>query len=277
MLISRLVGLSLALGLLPSLQAGACTARDFLAMPLPALNRPLEAMALELAYPTLSVDELSRSVGLPSGQRLDLGTVPDRSARARLEDASIAEQFVQIYPLSFDLEARLQPWFDPGRARNDAFFRALYGGSEADVAKTLVRVDFPGRQRARFSITTQHCAAAQLQAALSAIAAQGPEMDIFFKDIGGSFNWRAIAGTQRQSAHSFGIAVDFNTALGGYWRWSGAEEGKAGPYDNRYPEALVQQMERFGFIWGGKWHHFDGMHFEYRPELILHARMVAGQ
>jgi hypothetical protein len=33
-------------------------------------------------------------------------------------------------------------------------------------------------------------------------------------------------------------------------------------------------MERFGFIWGGKWHHFDGMHFEYRPELILYARLV---
>ena len=99
-------------------------------------------------------------------------------------------------------------------------------------------------------------------------------MDSFFATVGGSFNWRVIAGTERLSAHSFGIAVDFNTELGSYWRWSGAAEGKVGDYVNLYPEALVRQMERFGFIWGGKWHHFDAMHFESRPELILYARLV---
>jgi hypothetical protein len=59
-----------------------------------------------------------------------------------------------------------------------------------------------------------------------------------------------------------------------YWRWSGRAEGAAGAYRNRYPEGLVRAMERRGFIWGGKWHHFDGMHFEYRPEMLLYARMV---
>jgi D-alanyl-D-alanine carboxypeptidase len=24
----------------------------------------------------------------------------------------------------------------------------------------------------------------------------------------------------------------------------------------------------YGFIWGGKWYHYDTMHFEYRPELM---------
>ncbi|MDP3291618.1 MAG: M15 family metallopeptidase, partial [Sulfuricurvum sp.] len=23
-----------------------------------------------------------------------------------------------------------------------------------------------------------------------------------------------------------------------------------------------------GFIWGGRWYHYDTMHFEYRPELL---------
>jgi uncharacterized protein involved in tellurium resistance len=103
-------------------------------------------------------------------------------------------------------------------------------------------------------------------------------MDPLFATVGGSFNWRMIAGTERLGAHSFGIAVDFNRALGGYWRGSGAVEDNVGDnfgdYANRYPEVLVRQMERFGFIWGGKWHHFDGMRFEYRPELILYARLV---
>jgi hypothetical protein len=37
-----------------------------------------------------------------------------------------------------------------------------------------------------------------------------------FSNIGGSFNWRVIAGTQRLSAHSFGIAFGLNAMLGGY-------------------------------------------------------------
>ncbi|MEF3045849.1 M15 family metallopeptidase [Pseudotabrizicola sp. L79] len=276
MLISRLIGLSLVLGLLPVLPVSACTARDFLALSLPPLTRSPEAVALELGYPGVIVNDAAGTVVFPDGQSLPLGQKPDRPARARLEDASIAEQFVQIYPLPFDLTSRSDPWFDPGRARNDAFFRALYGNAEGAISKTLVRVDYPGAVKARFSMTTQHCAALQLQAALQAIAAQGATMDRYFTGIGGSFNWRKIAGTQRLSAHSFGIAVDFNTELGGYWRWSGATEGNAGGYDNQYPESLVREMERFGFVWGGKWHHFDGMHFEYRPELILYARMMGG-
>ena len=32
--------------------------------------------------------------------------------------------------------------------------------------------------------------------------------------------------------------------------------------------ALVTVFENHGFIWGGKWRHYDTMHFEYRPELL---------
>jgi D-alanyl-D-alanine carboxypeptidase len=31
-------------------------------------------------------------------------------------------------------------------------------------------------------------------------------------------------------------------------------------------------FERAGFIWGGKWYHFDTFHFEYRPEIIALAK-----
>jgi hypothetical protein len=30
----------------------------------------------------------------------------------------------------------------------------------------------------------------------------------------------------------------------------------------------VAVFERHGFIWGGRWAHYDTMHFEYRPELL---------
>lgn len=274
MLKSRLVALSLALGVLPNVSSAECEVRDFTALPLPTMmDRDEIAVALELAFSGLSVDGVKGTVTV-SGEKFSLGQDNGRSDRQRLANPSIAEMFTQVYPLSFDLERRNTPWDDPGRARHDGLFRALYGQTEKEVAASLLRVEYRGSsQRARFSASSRQCVAQQLQAALNAIATEGPDMDKFFAKVGGSFNWRVIAGTGRLSAHSFGIAVDFNTGLGGYWRWSGAKEGNVGQYANQYPEALVRHMERYGFIWGGKWHHFDGMHFEYRPELILHARL----
>ena len=38
------------------------------------------------------------------------------------------------------------------------------------------------------------------------------------------------------------------------------------------PLELVAAFERHGFVWGGKWWHYDTMHFEYRPELLAYAR-----
>ncbi len=71
-----------------------------------------------------------------------------------------------------------------------------------------------------------------------------------------------IAGTNRISTHSYAIAIDINTGVSDYWRWS-----KKG-YRNQIPEVVIRAFERQGFIWGGKWKHFDTMHFEYRPELL---------
>jgi hypothetical protein len=38
------------------------------------------------------------------------------------------------------------------------------------------------------------------------------------------------------------------------------------------PREIVDAFERHGFIWGGRWYHYDTMHFEYRPELLAPAR-----
>jgi peptidoglycan LD-endopeptidase CwlK len=39
-------------------------------------------------------------------------------------------------------------------------------------------------------------------------------------------------------------------------------------YSNSIPRQIVLVFEKYGFIWGGKWYHYDTMHFEYRPELF---------
>lgn len=38
-------------------------------------------------------------------------------------------------------------------------------------------------------------------------------------------------------------------------------------YINTFEMKIVEIFERHGFIWGGRWYHFDTMHFEYRPEM----------
>jgi hypothetical protein len=90
----------------------------------------------------------------------------------------------------------------------------------------------------------------------------------------GSYNRRDIAGTDRLSPHSWGIALDLHK--GTYWRWSRV----SGPMEllalrSAYPWEIIAAFEEQGFIWGGKWYHFDTMHFEYRPELLARARLAS--
>ena len=87
----------------------------------------------------------------------------------------------------------------------------------------------------------------------------------------GGWNWRNIAGTNRRSLHSYGIAIDLLPRdLRGrhtYWQWNTSELD----FDNFYkpPEAVVRAFEAYGFLWGGNWNLIDTMHFEYRPEILL--------
>jgi hypothetical protein len=63
--------------------------------------------------------------------------------------------------------------------------------------------------------------------------------------------------------HAWGAAIDINPAYSDYWLWR-----RDAPYVDRIPTEIVAVFERHGFIWGGRWAHYDTMHFEYRPELL---------
>ena len=246
-----------------------------MALPLPSDSDHIRS-ALELAYPGSHLDAAAGTFIALNGTTIPYVAARDLGPAAHLDGATLGDQFTYLYPLTFDLTQREEAFNDPGRLRNDAFFRALYGESEGEVRDTLVPVRFDGdRVSISFSATTLNCVDVQLAAALAELDTLSPAIDVYFDKSGGSFNWRVIAGTDRLSSHSFGAAIDLNTDLGGYWRWAGRPEGDAGPYDNKMPAELVEAFERYGFIWGGKWHHYDGMHFEYRPELILYARLAA--
>jgi hypothetical protein len=164
--------------------------------------------------------------------------------------------------------------FDPGRYRIDAFFMALYGDSESAVAKNCVAVEFCGNS---VKFNGRYGAADALRAVsadLTLLLAQKPDLRSYVNKLAGTFNWRKVAGTERLSNHSFATAIDLNVQKAAYWRWQPPAQLETFSRKN-WPTELIEAFERHGFIWGGKWWHFDTMHFEYRPEIIAYAKSVA--
>ena len=182
-------------------------------------------------------------------------------------DPPVCAMLAQAYPAGAGAREP-EPGFEPGRVRNEAFFKLLYGGDEEAVRGNLETALFFG-EPLRFN--ARHGAAkalARVAARLEALADRDPALKRYILPVAGHFYWRTIAGSGRLSAHSFGIAIDLNVQYGPYWRWSGRNAPEVRAARARYPQAVVDAFEAEGFIWGGKWHSFDFMHFEYRPELL---------
>ena len=201
------------------------------------------------------------------GTRMPVGQVqPGRSEADVLRDPSIADQLAANYPAG---APPLPPQDDPGRARNQAFFDKMYGDCRAgQVAPKMVRIVWLPRTGGRtVSITSVN----GVDRALDAVSRELDELPApdkkYLYPIGGTYNCRTVAGTGQTSMHSWGAAIDINTAYSDYWRWNRSGDDGAS-YRNRIPAEIVAVFERHGFIWGGRWAHFDTMHFEYRPELL---------
>jgi len=186
-----------------------------------------------------------------------------------LNAADLHAQVLQRYPVgpNFALPAVNQ---DPGRARYSPFFRKMYGNSQEEVEASLHEVHWlPTHGNQLLWATSINGVAEKLQAISLALDSLPDSLLLYVQPpIGGTFNWRPIAGTDRLSTHSFGIAIDIVVEHSHYWRWGNHPPEQAVPYHNRIPWAIVEIFERYGFIWGGKWYHYDSMHFEYRPELF---------
>lgn len=179
------------------------------------------------------------------------------STGADVEDMN-ALDYAAFSPLSAALS-------DAGRCRNYELLGKIYGSSESAVKANLVDViwlkDFLNLP---LKFNSKNGAAAALQDVsneLNEMVKSDPALLEYLKDPGGTFKWRIIAGTNRLSAHSYGIAIDINVKKSHYWQWSKG-------YENLIPEKIVRVFEKHKFIWGGRWKHFDTMHFEYRPEMF---------
>lgn len=160
------------------------------------------------------------------------------------------------------------------------FFSALYGGiTRGEIEANLERIDFLG-----FKVSVHK----DITGPLRQVDAEIRRLDGATAFIGSissidCYSWRQIAGTQRMSYHSLGLAVDIQPkSLGGkaiYWLWERGrnEDWMLVPLDRRWnpPEPVIAVFEKAGFIWGGKWPFYDNMHFEYRPELHELRRLTS--
>ena len=171
-----------------------------------------------------------------------------------LRHASIIDQFRIPYPRG-PLEKPPAVDADPGRFRNTAFFTKMYGDCQkGEVSPHLVSLAWlPKTWGKSIRVTSVNGVDEHLRAVSAEIDALPEKIKRAAYPIAGTYNCRAVADTGQPSPHSYGIAIDLNTAFSDYWYW----RPHGGPivYRNRMPEEIVAIFEKHGFIWGGKWYH----------------------
>jgi hypothetical protein len=193
----------------------------------------------------------------------------NKTFKELLENPDIKDQFAIPYPLGMGGRPPVLN-DDPGRIRNEAFFLKMYGDCrKGEVAKHLKSVEWlPHFGGGSVMVTTINGVAERLAAISHQLETLPSEMIKYVVPSAGAYNCRVIAGTDRLSVHAYGAAIDINTHFSDYWLWSARKLA----WRNRIPLEIAEVFENHGFIWGGKWYHFDTMHFEYRPEIIAFAK-----
>jgi hypothetical protein len=245
------------------------------AAPAPAPPAPLACLARY--YGVTPVREEGRWYGrLADGTRIPYDDGRAKTFDEKLEAPDLEDMFSIRYRPGA-IRPVVVPDDDPGRIRVESVFAAAYGATRAAV--DVVPVDFLGRA---LPVHRKRAEAFRAVAArLERLRAADPSLAPYLRRFAGTFVWRKIAGTDRQSAHSYGVSIDLDTSVSAYWRW----QRPAAPlrWRNRIPQPIVDAFEAEGFIWGGRWFHYDTMHFEYRPELLDgscyppgHATVAAG-
>ncbi|MCA0319913.1 MAG: M15 family metallopeptidase [Proteobacteria bacterium] len=202
------------------------------------------------------------------GTRMPVGA--DRPARpfdAMLKDATIADQLRQDYSPGRP-DGRPPRDHSPGRLRHTALFVKMYGDCRRGGAAGRHRsVTWMPRTRPQdLPVTTVNDVAGRLDRVIEGLESLPDRFRAYLVPSAGTFNCRAVADTGLLSMHAFAAAIDINVQHSDYWAWA-RSRGDI-PYRNRIPYEIAEVFEAEKFIWGGKWYHYDTMHFEYRPELF---------
>lgn len=233
---------------------------------------PLGVRALLASYPDFIKSYSDGSITLSNGEEVIYDDKKAKSFIERMDNADIEDMFTQPYDTNVWMPAQN---YDPGRIRNEKLMKYMYGASAQEVSKNLVKVKW-FNQQLRFSKING--AADSLRAVEKELSALPSSYRKYF-DQSSTFNWRKVRGSDRLSAHSYGMTIDICTKYSDFWRWKnpGKEETDEITYVNRIPKEIIRIFEKHGFISGARWYHYDTMHFEFRPDLILYSKMTQKQ
>jgi hypothetical protein len=174
------------------------------------------------------------------------------------------------------------PLTDPPTYSTD-FLEALFGTTETQIRRHCRSISFLGHSMFLNTLILEPLR--EVEREIREAAAVDPEVAEWVEEleVTYSFIFREIAASRTRSLHGFGLAVDLvPSSYEGrhvYWRWSRAldrENWYRIPLARRWrpPPAVIEAFEGNGFVWGGKWSHFDTIHFEYRPEILLTNRIL---
>lgn len=228
--------------------------------------REIGLRRLVQAYPKLLCGNHNNTLVWCDGTKTAFDDGKAKSFEEMLAFADLEDQMSMSYPLS---GSAVHPRnFDPGRIRCLSFFKKMYGATKEQVRANLGKVIWlPGVANKKVAVTTVNGVDQKLSAVSKEILQLDRRLIAKVKRTGGAYVWRDIAGTYQPSPHSFGIAIDVGVNIARYWRWGNVDFRKTVRSADSFPLEVVRIFERHGFIWGGKWYHYDTMHFEYRPEL----------
>lgn len=223
---------------------------------------------LLIAYPEWVKDYDGQNIILSDNSKIPYTVSRNESHEGLMKSSDLGDIF--HYEYMKGKISSIPKNFDPGRIRNEQLLKKMYGSDSEEVQKHLVTIIWcPTLINQKLRVTSINGVDKQLKK-ISDELDKYPEFKDYLRSAG-TFNWRKIRGTDRLSSHSFGTAIDLNVKYSDYWQWDckcTSEDVKLG-YQNRIPQQIVDVFEKHGFIWGGKWYHYDTMHFEYRPELLV--------
>lgn len=221
------------------------------------------------AYPS-SITQNGEYIKTMSGKNLVWNDGKSKSFDEILNSPDLKDILSLAYPAFRAIKVHPLYNEDPGRFRYEPLMKLVYGNTKGEVRNNLISIDWFSYSNVKLvQFNKKNGAAKALKQVIQALQQLPASYHKYFTNIGGTFLYRTIAGTHRLSPHAFGIAIDLNVHYGDYWRFTKNNLLASGiPYKNRMPQAIIDIFERYCFIWGGRWYHYDTMHFEYRPELF---------
>lgn len=232
-----------------------------------------DLLTLMLAYPgyITNIEKNGDKVYciMKSGRKIVYDDKKKKSYEEMLLNPDLQDMLKDFYPLSKN--STIMPKnFDPGRARHYDLLNEVYGSTKKSVEKNLTNLKYC---YPNYQFNSQNNCSNALDLSLReliSLSKNRSDISNLLYPGSGTYNYRVISGTERLSPHAYGIAIDLKSDKRDYWKWSTEKDGSKRV--SEYPKELVEIFEKNNFVWGGKWNHFDILHFEYRPEIIIKAK-----